>query len=189
MYMLAECHHDMGAMDEAIGYYEKAGEIFSHHLSTEKSSLSAVKHSLALAHTLMEQPEKALQLIKESLELKKQSLPERDQGIGQSLAGLGCILCKKGDFRNALEHLQSGLSILRETIPSNNFTEGGLYSLGQTAMGLDQCAEAQQHVAECVRLCQAVYPSGHYERIAAENLLQEIVDKQLSLEGTNKKDS
>jgi tetratricopeptide (TPR) repeat protein len=189
MYSVAECHHDMGAMDEAIGYYEKAGEIFSHHLSTEKSSLSAVKHSLALAHTLMEQPEKALQLIKESLELKKQSLPERHPDIGKSLVVLGSILCKNGNFRNAFEHLQSGLSILRETIPSSHFTADGLYWLGRTAMKLHQWAEAQQHVAECVRLCQANYPSGHHYRNSAERLLQEIVKKQLSSEGIEKKDS
>ena len=43
-----------------------------------------------------------------------------------ALVNLGHILCDKGDFRNALIHVESGLAILQKKDPTGLFTADGM---------------------------------------------------------------
>ena len=43
-----------------------------------------------------------------------------------ALVNLGRILCDKGDFRNALVHVESGLAILQKKDPTSSLTAHGM---------------------------------------------------------------
>ena len=42
-----------------------------------------------------------------------------------ALVMLGSILCSKGDFDEAVVHIESGLSMLQEILPTSVFTANG----------------------------------------------------------------
>ena len=99
-----------------------------------------------------------------------------------ALVTLGGILFYKNDFDEAVVHLESGLSILREELPSSPFTAtgtnvlhwrcylylclihtftivltAGLYYLAFIEMERNQLVEAQRHATQCLRLRQEIF--------------------------------
>ncbi|XP_062504851.1 uncharacterized protein LOC134181601 [Corticium candelabrum] len=110
----------------------------------------------------------------ESIKIKKQTLPENHPKIAQSVVTLGGFLFYKNDFDEAVVHLESGLSILREELPSSPFIANGLYYLACIAMERDQYLDAQRHATQCLHLSQDIYPQEHNEIISAQELVHEI---------------
>lgn len=103
-----------------------------------------------------------------------------------ALVVLGKILCGKGDFNGAVEHLHSAVSRLRETEPNSTSTAEstnplhrccclhfcmsltlssphptGLYLLGIIAKERGQWSVAQQYITEFLRVLHSIYPNGH----------------------------
>ena len=95
---------------------------------------------------------------------------------------LGRILFDKNDFDEAVVHLESGLSILREELPTSHFTAkgtnilhwccylylclnhtftivliAGLYYLARIEMERNQLIDAQRHATQCLRLRQEIF--------------------------------
>ncbi|XP_062503842.1 nephrocystin-3-like [Corticium candelabrum] len=170
----AECHHQSRSFDKALGLYESAADIFRHHLPKESISLSTVNHHLALLYNDIEQNDKAVELMTESIKISKQNLPENHHEIAESLVTLGGILFYKNDFDEAVVHLESGLSILREELPSSPFTATGLYYLAFIEMERNQLVEAQRHATQCLRLRQEIFLKDDNAIICAQELVHEI---------------
>ena len=104
---------------------------------------------------------------------------------------LGGFLFYKNDFDEAVVHLESGLSILREELPSSPFIANGtnvlhwccylylclnhtfiivltagLYYLACIAMEREQYLDAQRHATQCLHLSQDIYPQERNEIIS-----------------------
>ena len=103
-----------------------------------------------------------------------------------ALVKLGGFLFHRKDFDEAVVHLKSGLSILREELPSSSFTAdgtnvlhwrcylylclnhtfiivltAGLYYLARIAMERNQLPDALRHATQCLHLRQDIYPQQH----------------------------
>ncbi|XP_062504514.1 uncharacterized protein LOC134181283 [Corticium candelabrum] len=112
-----------------------------------------------------------------SLNLSRGILQENHLGVAIALVSLGHILLDKGDFNEAVVHLESGVSILREKLPNSHFTATGLYDLAFAALKRNQLTEAYNHATQSLRLHQYIYPNNHKYIVYAQELLHKIKEK------------
>lgn len=186
--VVAECHRLSGAIDQCIAFLAKAIEIFSHHLPSQATSLSAGMFHLRISvshrhrctlHELTYWENNLIAFCSRSQASPRtgvwcQGTQSQSGGAAKgkyrhhetilagnssehcrvlvcycccdcvcvqwfhvmhgvsvriALVALGSILCMKGDFNEAVAHLQSGMSILRETLPSSPFIAEGTNAL------------------------------------------------------------
>ena len=103
-----------------------------------------------------------------------------------ALLSLGSILFDKKDYDEAVVYLESGLSILREELPSSPFTAvgtnvlnwrcylylclnhtfinvltAGLYYLACIEMERNQFVQAHLHATQCLSVRKDIYPKEH----------------------------
>jgi serine/threonine-protein kinase len=170
---LANVFSVTGDKQTAESMHRKALAVAQKFYGGEHPDVALAKLHLAIT-IVNAKPDEAESLFRQSLDLRRRFFGDGHTETAWALYYLGDILMRKEDYERAVECAREILSWRAHSIPeTHSVINSTLLMLARCNLVMNQPAEAEMLIRECLSLRHETLPSGHWLIATAEGYLAE----------------
>jgi tetratricopeptide (TPR) repeat protein len=176
---LGKIYNDQDKSDQALEYYEKAVKLQRQYLPEDHPALSADYSNIGTVYQKQRKLDLALEYFQRALKIEMKATKPDEELIALFNNNIGLIYNDQKKFSEARNYHEKSLQMNEKLLPATHPSLAlSHHNLAISLFSLGRLNEASDHAQKAIQITSQSLPNGHPQRIAHQDLLNTIQNKE-----------
>jgi Tfp pilus assembly protein PilF len=164
-----------GQYTEAVGFYEKALDIFEKTVPANQPDLATSYNNIGSVYANMGEYSKALSFHEKALDIDQKTLPANHPNLATSYNNIGSVYDNMGEYSKALSFHEKALDIDQKTLPANHALLATSYNnIGLVYDNMGKYLKALSFYEKALDIYQKTLPANHHHLLSVRKSVESL---------------